>query len=46
MIVNEVDVLKPERDLPRLPVARAVWAPNPELSKIAELESSATERMI
>ena len=31
MIVNEVDVLLPEQDLPKLPVARAVWVPRPSL---------------
>jgi L-arabinose isomerase len=35
MIVNEIDVLKPDRDLPRLPFARAVWLPNPELATAA-----------
>jgi L-arabinose isomerase len=35
MIVNEVDVVKPDRDLPRLPVARAVWEPQPDLSTAA-----------
>jgi L-arabinose isomerase len=35
MIVNEVDVVKPDRDLPRLPVARAVWIPNPDLATAA-----------
>ena len=35
MIVNEVDVVKPDRDLPRLPVARAVWMPNPDLATAA-----------
>jgi L-arabinose isomerase len=32
LIVNEVDVVKPGHDLPRLPVARAVWVPNPDLA--------------
>ncbi|MDD4788199.1 MAG: L-arabinose isomerase, partial [Pirellulales bacterium] len=31
MLVNEVDVLCPAEPLPRLPVARAVWAPRPSL---------------
>jgi L-arabinose isomerase len=31
MIVNTVDVLKPDADLPKLPVARVVWAPKPNL---------------
>ena len=35
MIVNEVDVQKPDRDLPRLPVARAVWLPTPDLATAA-----------
>jgi L-arabinose isomerase len=35
LIVNEVDVVKPERPLPKLPVARAVWAPRPNLKVAA-----------
>ena len=31
MIVNEVDTVRPDADLPRLPVARAVWIPRPDL---------------
>jgi L-arabinose isomerase len=31
MIVNVVDVVPPEASLPRLPVARALWAPKPTL---------------
>ena len=31
MIVNSVDVIEPEADLPKLPVARALWAPHPNL---------------
>lgn len=31
MIVNEIDVVKPEQALPHLPVARAVWMPRPSL---------------
>ncbi len=31
MIVNEVDVVPPDRPLPHLPVARAVWVPRPNL---------------
>jgi L-arabinose isomerase len=34
MIVNQVDVVPPEQPLPKLPVARALWAPRPNL-KIA-----------
>ena len=35
MIVNEVDVVSPHHDLPRLPVARAVWVPRPNLETAA-----------
>jgi L-arabinose isomerase len=31
MIVNTVDVVKPDADLPKLPVARVVWVPKPSL---------------
>jgi len=31
LIVNEVDVVRPEQPLPKLPVARALWAPRPDL---------------
>jgi len=31
MIVNTVDVIEPEAALPKLPVARALWAPHPNL---------------
>jgi L-arabinose isomerase len=31
LIVNEVDVVKPEHELPKLPVARALWIPKPNL---------------
>jgi L-arabinose isomerase len=34
LVVNEVDVVTPEAPLPKLPVARAVWIPRPNL-KIA-----------
>jgi L-arabinose isomerase len=34
LIVNEVDVVTPDHALPKLPVARAVWVPKPNL-KIA-----------
>jgi L-arabinose isomerase len=36
LIANEVDVVAPDEDLPRLPVARAVWEPRPGLSTAAE----------
>ena len=35
MIVNEIDVVEPDEALPRLPVARAVWVPRPDLSTAA-----------
>ena len=31
MIVNEVEAVVPEQDLPTLPVARALWIPKPDL---------------
>jgi len=31
VIVNEVDAIVPEHDLPKLPVARALWVPRPDL---------------
>jgi L-arabinose isomerase len=34
LIVNQVDVIQPQHPLPKLPVARAVWVPEPDL-KIA-----------
>jgi L-arabinose isomerase len=36
LVANEVDIVAPDRDLPRLPVARAVWEPRPSLSTAAE----------
>jgi L-arabinose isomerase len=35
MVVNEVQVVPPDEDLPRLPVARAVWIPCPDLKTAA-----------
>ena len=35
MIVNEIDVVVPEHDLPKLPVARTLWVPKPSLSVAA-----------
>jgi L-arabinose isomerase len=31
MIVNKVNVVKPDADFPKLPVARALWVPQPNL---------------
>ena len=36
LVANEVDVVAPEADLPRLPVAHAVWVPRPDLATAAE----------
>lgn len=36
MILNEVDCVFPEADLPKLPVARAFWIPRPNLKVSAE----------
>ena len=35
MIVNEVSVIAPEQPLPKLPVARALWMPAPDLKTAA-----------
>lgn len=35
MIVNEVQVVSPDQPLPKLPVARAVWIPQPDLQTAA-----------
>jgi L-arabinose isomerase len=35
MIVNEVDCVRPDADLPKLPVARALWMPRPSLKEAA-----------
>ena len=32
MIVNAVDVVAPDADIPKLPVARALWVPQPNLA--------------
>ena len=36
IVLNEVDVVCPPTDLPRLPVARALWEPRPSLKIAAE----------
>ena len=36
LVANEVDVVLPDAELTRLPVARAVWEPRPDLSTAAE----------
>jgi len=35
LIVNEVNVIEPQHPLPKLPVARAVWIPEPDLKVAA-----------
>jgi len=35
LLVNTVDVVTPDEPLPKLPVARAVWVPNPDLETSA-----------
>ncbi len=35
MIVNEVNLVPPENPLPKLPVARALWIPEPDLKTAA-----------
>jgi L-arabinose isomerase len=39
MIVNEIEVTQPEQDLPKLPVARAVWLVTSEKRPIRGLDS-------
>ncbi len=36
LVLNEVDVVDPDEPLPKLPVARAVWEPRPDLATSAE----------
>jgi L-arabinose isomerase len=36
MIVNEVDAVKPYAPMPRLPVARVMWRPRPDMARAAE----------
>ncbi|MEU6743366.1 L-arabinose isomerase [Streptosporangium sandarakinum] len=36
LVANEIDVVAPPEPLPRLPVARAVWRPRPDLRTSAE----------
>jgi L-arabinose isomerase len=35
LIVNQVNVIRPQHPLPKLPVARAVWVPEPDLKVAA-----------
>ncbi len=36
LVLNEVELVEPEEDLPRLPVARALWKPKPDFATAAE----------
>jgi L-arabinose isomerase len=36
LVLNEIDVVPPDEELPRLPVARAVWHAKPDLATAAE----------
>jgi L-arabinose isomerase len=36
LVLNAVDVVAPDEPLPRLPVARALWEPRPDLATAAE----------
>lgn len=36
IVTNEIEVVEPTEDLPKLPVARAVWEPKPSLAVSAE----------
>jgi L-arabinose isomerase len=36
LVANTIDVVTPEHDLPKLPVARALWRPQPDLATAAE----------
>jgi L-arabinose isomerase len=36
LVINEVEVVESDQPLPRLPVARAVWRPHPDLATAAE----------
>jgi len=36
MVLNTIEIVDPPQDLPRLPVARAIWRPAPDLATSAE----------
>ena len=36
LVVNEVDAVKPDHDLPKLPVARVLWDPHPNMQVAAQ----------
>ena len=36
LLINEVEAIKPEQDLPKLPVARVLWDPKPDMETAAQ----------
>lgn len=36
LIINEIDAVQPQKDMPKLPVARVLWKPQPSLADSAE----------
>lgn len=36
LLINEVEAVQPEKEMPKLPVARVLWRPQPSLSEAAE----------
>jgi L-arabinose isomerase len=36
MVANELDAVAPDQEMPRLPVARAVWVPRPDFKRACE----------
>jgi L-arabinose isomerase len=36
LVANEIDIVAPDADLPRLPVARALWKPRPDFETATE----------
>ncbi|UJF35843.1 L-arabinose isomerase [Paenibacillus hexagrammi] len=36
LLINEVDAVRPMKEMPKLPVARVLWKPQPSLSESAE----------
>jgi L-arabinose isomerase len=36
LLVNEVEAVRPEHDLPKLPVARVLWKPYPDFNRAAQ----------
>jgi len=36
LVLNQIEIVEPPEDLPRLPVARALWRPEPDFGTAAE----------